>query len=367
MVFSPDEAIFLVMTDGRKHLPALDGIRALAVFVVILYHSGVVTGIPGDLGVSAFFVLSGFLITWLLIKELEKTGAISLRDFYKRRTLRIFPAYYAFVILSLVGDALLHHYWSWGIITAAFTYTVNYYNAFQGHPTTSVAHAWSLAVEEQFYLLWPILLMTLWKKGRAHTRNVLALIVLCVLAWRAVLYVGFHVQSSWVYDAFDARCDALAIGCLMALLGSAPSYRSFESAVSRYAWLPFVTLVLVWLSRVAPSNNYHYTLGMTVEAILLAVFLIQMLRLSESPLWSWLNRPVIRWLGAISYPCYLWHGWGLAIGEHIIKHGTLWLQFIAGYAVTIGLASGSYYLIEKPFLTLKDRGPRSSTECSVVS
>src|SRR6185312_8428674 len=253
-------AIFLVMTESRKHLPALDGIRALAVFVVILYHSGAVTNIPGDLGVSAFFVLSGFLITWLLIKELDKTGAISLRDFYKRRTLRIFPAYYAFVILSLIGDALLHHYWSWGIIVAAFTYTVNYYNAFLGHPTTSVAHAWSLAVEEQFYLLWPILLLTLWKKGRAHTRNVLAWIVLGVLVWRTVLYIGFHVQSSWVYDAFDARCDALGIGCLMALMGATPSYRSFEGAVSRYAWFPIVTLVLVWLSRVAPSSNYHYTL-----------------------------------------------------------------------------------------------------------
>ncbi len=355
------------MTESRKHLPALDGIRALAVFVVILYHSGAVTGVPGDLGVSAFFVLSGFLITWLLIKELERTGTISLHDFYTRRTLRIFPAYYAFVILSLAADALLHHFWSWGVITAAFTYTVNYYNAFLGHPTTSVAHAWSLAVEEQFYVIWPILLLTLWKKGRGHATKVLGLIVLGVLAWRSILYAGFHVQSSWVYDAFDARCDALGIGCLMALLGSKSSYQSFEAAVSRYAWLPVVTLVLVWLSRIAPSSIYHYTLGMTIEATLLAVFLIQMLRLSESPLWSWLNHPVTRWLGAISYPCYLWHGWGLDIGAHLTKHGPIWLQFIAGYAVTIGLASGSFYVIEKPFLALKKRSARPSDERSVVS
>src|SRR6185312_10173828 len=206
------------MSGDRNHLPALDGIRALAVFVVILYHSGAVQSVPGDLGVSAFFVLSGFLITWLLIKELDRTGTVSLRDFYKRRTLRIFPAYYAFVILSLIGDALLHHYWSWGIIGAAFTYTVNYYNAFLGHPTTSVAHAWSLAVEEQFYLLWPLLLLILWKKGRAHTRNVLALIVIGVLAWRAVLYIGFHVQSSWVYDAFDARCGALWLHAVLQIV-----------------------------------------------------------------------------------------------------------------------------------------------------
>jgi|SRR6185312_8793840 len=358
------------MSGDRNHLPALDGIRALAVFVVILYHSGAVQSVPGDLGVSAFFVLSGFLITWLLIKELDRTGTVSLRDFYKRRTLRIFPAYYAFVILSLIGDALLHHYWSWGIIGAAFTYTVNYYNAFLGHPTTSVAHAWSLAVEEQFYLLWPLLLLILWKKGRAHTRNVLALIVIGVLAWRAVLYIGFHVQSSWVYDAFDARCDALAIGCLMALCGSMPSYKSFESVVSRYAWLPIVTLLLVWLSRTAPSLDYHYTLGMTVESVLLAIFLVQMLRLSESRLWSWLNRPVIRWLGAISYPCYLWHGWGLDFGTHLVDHFVQHsppLEFTAGYAITICLAAGSWYLIEQPFLAFKHRRLPSTVRLSPTS
>ena len=81
------------MTSERKHLPALDGLRAIAVFVVILYHSGVAAGIPGDLGVTAFFVLSGFLITWLLIREYDRTGTVSFGDFYLRRTLRIFPAY----------------------------------------------------------------------------------------------------------------------------------------------------------------------------------------------------------------------------------------------------------------------------------
>ena len=338
-----------------RRLPALDGIRAIAVFVVILDHSGAVREVPADLGVTAFFVLSGYLITWLLIKELDRTGTISLKQFYIRRTLRIFPAYYTFVLLSLIADTLLGHFWSAGLIASAFGYVMNYYNAFLGHPTTTVAHAWSLAVEEQFYLLWPLVLLTVWVRGIAFTRNTLVLTILGVMVWRSVLYVGFHVQPSYVYNAFDARCDALAVGCLMAVCASLPAYRTFQSMVSRYVWLPVVTLVLIWLSRAQLGSTYHYTVGMSVDAILLAIFLIQVMRLSGSRLWSWLDAPWIRWLGLISYPCYLWHAWGLSVGNHLVPRDHVWLQFLAGYGATIVLAAGSYYVIERPFLALKSR------------
>jgi len=106
---------------------------------------------------------------------------------------------------------------------------------------------------------------------------------------------------------------------------------------------------------------------MTIEAALLGVFLIQMLHLSESPLWSWLNRPTMRWLGAISYPCYLWHGWGLDFGAHLLVHGPQWSHFIAGYVITIGLASASFYVIEKPFLALKNRRNRTVVSLSKTS
>jgi peptidoglycan/LPS O-acetylase OafA/YrhL len=349
-------------SSSTKHLPALDGIRAFAVFVVILYHSGVVQNVPGDLGVTAFFVLSGFLITWLLLREYDKSGTISLKEFYIGRTLRIFPAYYAFIILSLAADALLHHYWSSGLIASAFLYVVNYYNAFQGHPTTSVAHAWSLAVEEQFYLLWPLLLLTLWPKGRKTTRNVLVALLVFVVTWRAVLYIGFHAPAAYVYNAFDARCDALAVGCLMAICAASASYKAMESAVSRYQWFPAVTLLLIWLSRSKGSAAYHYSVGMTVDALLLGIFLIQMLRLSESGVWSFLNWRQIRWLGLISYPCYLYHGWGLSVGLHLFRHGSHLLQFVAGYAATNPIAIGTYYVNERPFLAIKERRRRLRAE-----
>src|SRR5881628_2466461 len=143
------------MDTRSTHLPALDGLRAVAVFTVIVYHFGI-AAVPGDLGVSAFFVLSGFLITWLLLREHAANGTVSLTRFYTRRVLRIFPAYYAFLALSFAIDHLRHDPWSPALRNSAIVYLINYFNAFNGHPNTSIAHAWSLAIEEQFYLLWPL-------------------------------------------------------------------------------------------------------------------------------------------------------------------------------------------------------------------
>src|SRR5258706_5943974 len=262
------------MKASHKHLPALDGIRALAVFVVVLYHAGV-AHVPGDLGVTAFFVLSGFLITWLLDAEYARTGSVSLREFYIRRTLRIFPAYYVFVILSLVADFALGHPWSKGLIASAFTYTVNYYNAFQGHPSTTVAHAWSLGVEEQFYLLWPVAFLALTRRGNSRVRQTGVLwIILLVVVWRSALFLLAGASPSYVYNAFDARADALAIGCFIALAANGATYRRFERAVRSSGWLPLITLGLLYYSRQSGSDRYHYTLGMTVDALLLGIFII---------------------------------------------------------------------------------------------
>src|SRR5262245_22242535 len=139
---------------SRSHIPALDGFRAIAVLLVIFYHFGF-EKVPGGSGVTMFFVLSGFLITWLLLKEHEKNGKISLKGFYRRRILRIFPAFYAYwlglvFLLLITGKSIL-----WPHAIASFVYLTNYYNAILGDPNTGFSHTWSLAIEEQFYLLWP--------------------------------------------------------------------------------------------------------------------------------------------------------------------------------------------------------------------
>jgi peptidoglycan/LPS O-acetylase OafA/YrhL len=337
-----------------EHLPALDGLRAVAVFVVISYHAGVMQGVPGDLGVTLFFVLSGFLITWLLAREFAATGSISIRSFYARRALRIFPAYYVFILFSLAVDTALGHRWSRALIAVAFTYLVNYYNAFLGHPTTSIAHAWSLAVEEQFYLLWPLACLALLRRSKKTAAYGVVIVIVLTLVWRSTLYLFLHAPVSYVYNAFDTRCDSLAIGCFLALSLDTRWFRVAQQKIQSSPLLPLVTLAAIWLSHHFGTSAYHYTVGMTIDATLLAVFMVQMLGLSVRPLWSWLDHPIARWLGRISYPSYLYHQWGLSVGTRLLPHAPQLLIFAAGYAATLCFAFGSYRIVERPFLAVKD-------------
>jgi len=325
-----------------RHLPALDGIRALSVFTVIFYHAGI-GGVPGDLGVTAFFVLSGFLITLLLLREQDRTGTIDLRAFYTRRMLRIFPAYYALVIFSLVVDWLLQDPWTLGRVLTTFTYTLNYHNALFGHEGP-LAHGWSLAVEEQFYLLWPAFFLILLKIRRIRLGLVLG--ILGALLWRCLI-VG-ELPEHYLYNAFETRLDSLAIGCLMAVLCQSPTFVRQSERIAK-PWAPILVLAMLYVSRTQIGGNYHYSLGFTVDSILIAVFILQVMQLSSAKSWRWIEHPVLRWVGMLSYPLYLWHIWGLDVGKKLGGGVPL------GVAVSIALAVCSYYGLERYFLRLKDR------------
>jgi peptidoglycan/LPS O-acetylase OafA/YrhL len=353
----------LTETLSWRHLPALDGLRAIAVLTVMVYHFGV-KAVPGDLGVSAFFVLSGFLITLLLLREHERHGDVSLRGFYLRRTLRIFPAYYAYLAFSFAIDHVRHDPWSPTLIWSSLLYVVNYFNAFNNHPTTSVAHAWSLAVEEQFYLLWPLAFLAVASRGRRALSAMLASSVVVVLLWRSYLFLVRDVGSAYVYNAFDTRFDNLAVGCLLAVLATRPWLARGAALVAGRSWYPLLTMAAIVVSRTAISATYHYTTGFTVDALLVAVLIVQLLQLHGSALWRWLAHPVTRYLGAISYPMYLYHGWGLAVGHHL--PWLPWpLQLLVGTLATVLLATGSYRMVEQPFLRLKERLERRRTGAAV--
>ncbi len=343
---SPERSALEATLQG-DHLPALDGLRAVAVFVVIAYH-GLWTFVPGDLGVTAFFVLSGFLITWLLLREHDRTG-IGLPRFYLRRVLRIFPAYYAFVAASFAYDHLKGQDWPAGLTLAATTYTVNYYNATHGHPITSVAHAWSLGIEEQFYLLWPLLLIGLLRLHRV--RNGLIAIIALIVAWRTWLVLQ-GAPSAYVYNAFETRFDSLAIGCLLATVTREAWFHRLAPWVAHW-WLALITVVAVVAARKQLPHDWHYSVGFSIEALLIALLIVQLLQVYKHPAWSWLQNPVVRWLGLLSYSLYLWHVWGLTAGARV--PGPALVQFAAGVLFAIGLAAASYYGIERPFLRIKDR------------
>ncbi len=346
---------------ARRHLPALDGLRAVSVFIVIGYHFGF-SRIPGDLGVNTFFVLSGFLITWLLMKERSEFGRVSLGGFYARRTLRIFPAYYAFLLFSFTQECVRGYCWSHGLLLSGISYTVNYYNAFQGHPGTAIAHAWSLGLEEQFYLIWPGIFIALSRMQTGGMTGALVGMIGTVVAWRSFLVFGVGASSAYLYNALDTRLDTLLIGCLLAVCAERRWFDWVARAVGQSMLLPIVTLCLLVLSRTWGSPRYHYSLGFTIDAFLIAVFITQTVQLYRTGLWSWLEHPVARYLGRISYPLYLYHQFGLGVGRRLTLL-PLGGKLIAGVAMTILLASGSYYLIERPFLAIKRRfQPRGVVE-----
>jgi peptidoglycan/LPS O-acetylase OafA/YrhL len=331
----------------------------------MVYHFGLVR-VPGDLGVSAFFVLSGFLITWLLLKENRATGGVSLSRFYRRRVLRIFPAYYAFLAVSFAIDYLRNDPWSPTLRASAAFYVVNYFNAFFGHPNTSVAHAWSLALEEQFYLLWPFTFLLLRRRSGRVTIGMTAAIVAVVVLWRSVAFLAIDASTAYVYNAFETRFDNIAIGCLLALLLERESLTGAVRATVRWSWLPVLTLALLVISRVFLPTTYHYSLGLTVDAALIAIFIAQVLQLYRARLWAWLELSLVRYLGTISYPLYLYHQWGFGAVRplHDLPAG---LQFLLGTLVCIAVASCSYFVIERPFLRLKRRLESAGTERATLT
>lgn len=312
-------------------------------------------------GVAGFFVLSGFLITWLLLKEYEKNGDISLKDFYIRRSLRIFPAYYAFIAVSVIWDLYRGNDDVREVILPGLFYLINYHNAIEGHSSSSLAHLWSLAIEEQFYLLWPALFALLMKRGKSRAITFLVCASVVVMIWRTITYSVLDWGSSYAYNAFDTRFDNLAIGCALAFLVERERVLRLLNMVSSQFWMPLVSFTLLLISRQISDANYAYGPGFTIDALLLAVLLMQLVRLSTGRFWGWLNHRFAVYLGVISYPIYLWHIWGVQAGQKLNFLPEV-AQVLAGVVISCLLAAGSYHLLEKRFLALKSRYERQRHE-----
>ena len=354
----------------RREIPALNGIRAIAVFLVILYHFGF-NWSPGGRGVTIFFVLSGFLITWLLLGELGRTGAVSLRGFYRRRILRIFPAFYAFwfglVALQLMRGRAVDwpHAWS------AFFYVSNYFQALALGSVSGFSHTWSLAVEEQFYLLWPLVFLWCGADLRRMTRVLMGLIVATAL-YRFVLVYGLDVNERYLYQAFDTRGDNLLVGCLLAVLLKRRALSSFWRISTAHPAAPLVTVALVAASVMYGEQyvpRYRDVVGFAIEPILFAVAMVQLVALSATPWWAWLDAAPLRYLGIISYPLYLYQNVTLYPVRRLLVRAPVEIQLVAAIAVTIAIASCSYFVVERPFLRLKARArvPESLPTAAIAS
>jgi|SRR5579863_967296 len=338
-------------------IPALGGIRAVAVFLVIVFHASF-PAVPGPHGVLMFFVLSGFLITWLLLKEQEQRGAISLSAFYKRRLLRIFPAFYVFWVLYVIHAVATNKQPPWGAYIASFFYVSDYYRSVVSAVNDNMGHTWSLAIEEQFYLLCPLLVVYLCRDLK-FLAKVLAVLVGFLWIARAVRYTLLGLSSEYIYHAFDTRVDHLLIGCLCAVVLKAGLFSGFWKRVCVWQ-APLLLLPVIVASAILTHRveAYRNTIGYAVDPLLFALFMCQMIALHDKPVWSALNWTWVTFLGTISYSLYLYHPLTFQIVHEVLPNLAYRYKAPIGYGVTILVAYLSYRFIETPFLRLKKRATR---------
>jgi peptidoglycan/LPS O-acetylase OafA/YrhL len=329
-----------------RRIPQLDGLRALAVALVVLDHS--VTWFPGGgIGVDVFFVLSGFLITSLLAGETEKFGHVSRGRFYLRRALRLFPALLA---MLLVTPILVHV--SAEDVALAATYTSNLAMAFWHQDAGVYGHTWSLALEEQFYLLWPLALPFVLK---LRTRQAVGLLMALALASAVVAQARVHTvvhDGAVGVGVFNPLWQAhgLLIGCALALALRARRDQAVVAPI--YGWAALGACLVV-AAGASATVDHHWAALWNLAAELAAAVLIAVLARSDGASISRLfaYRPIV-WVGERSYAIYLWHVPLIAFAE---AHGPRPLSTAVGVGGAVVASALSWRFVEAPFLRLKDR------------
>jgi peptidoglycan/LPS O-acetylase OafA/YrhL len=347
------------LKSGR--IPSLDGLRAVAVILVLFAHAHQTRGFPSAhwlkaigehaaVGVEIFFVISGFLITTLMLREIDRGGSLGIRRFYLRRVLRIMPAYACLLgvvaLMCLLGATHLSRS-DW---LAATTYTVN----FLPHPAWDIGHAWSLSIEEHFYLLWPLAMAV---GGAVFSRRLAVGIIGGCFLLRWVVLLAFPKYSAMAELWTFTRLDTIAFGCLLALLIRDPLWRQKLSRLADNSLLIAAAFIGLIISLALSSVSGKFDVGISFSANALCItFLVwAMIRHSQSRVGKFLNGRVLTAIGVGSYSLYLWQQIFLDRGK------SEWVyRFPQNLLLAAAAAAISYFLIEKPFLILKDRISRPS-------
>ncbi|SEF84564.1 Peptidoglycan/LPS O-acetylase OafA/YrhL, contains acyltransferase and SGNH-hydrolase domains [Saccharopolyspora kobensis] len=340
------------------HLPALDGLRGISILGVLLFHTGHLSG--GFLGVDLFFALSGYLITGLLLREIATTGAVSLVAFWGRRIRRLLPALVVMltavaVLVWAVGSpdvvrtTLSDGPWvqlnllNWHLLAES----AGYWDRFG--PDRVFEHLWSIAVEEQFYLVWPVLVLVIARRGRVGRRVAVAAASVSAVSLVLMVVLADPADPTRVYTGTDTRAFSLLLGALAA---TRPVQAVLARAVGRSAGAVMALLLTgigaMWLLADGVDSRWLFTGGLFVHSLAAALLIRLCAQAPQALVAKGLAWRPLRWLGLISYSLYLWH-WPVIVllGPQLPGLGE-WARTVLVFAVSIGLAALSKYLVEDP-------------------
>ena len=323
-------------------------------------HAGVPFLPGGFIGVDIFFVLSGYLITALLLKEFDQHHAIHFKNFYMRRMLRLLPALIVMLITLNVLSVFLFNAAERqsNLIDSFFAlfYFSNWAFVLGLRPLFMLSHAWSLSIEEQFYLLWPIVLLLLlrWQPSREKVFGVVLGLATASWLWRVILTVT-TLSYPRVFYSLDTRLDGLLMGCALAVLMTLKPEQLIKRA-GRLPFIPVIALLLIALVALTADGNSTSTAFWSIAAVgVLTCVVVFYFVTNQNGLlqhfFEW--RPLV-FLGRISYGVYLWH---YIIFKFMIDYLHLsWLTtFLLGGLLALAISLLSYYIIEQPILSLKSR------------
>lgn len=349
-----------------KRIPSLDGLRAISILLVLCGHLDGTRGFHvnqalfnhfGDianLGVRVFFVISGYLITLLLLREVEKTGTISLQQFYMRRTLRIFPASYCFILCvtaaSAAGMLALHR----GDLLHAYTYTMNYFQ----DRSWWMGHLWSLSVEEQFYLLWPATLLLL---GTRKGLKVAIAVVLASPFLRLGTLYFWAGQRAGIDNSFHTVADTIATGCILAGYKNDLLLHAWFQRLLNSRWFFLVPLAAFALNT-KEAGRIRWFILETLINTMIGLCVCRATQRTGDLAGKVLNWPPLAFVGVLSYSLYLWQQ------LFIDRNSTAWVAaFPQNLVLAFCAALLCHYAVEKPFLSLRDAKRAAHPAAVIVS
>ena len=348
------------------HIPSLDGLRAVAIFIVFLSHAGLSHIVPGLFGVTIFFFLSGYLITTLMRMECERTGGVNLRDFYMRRSIRILPPFYLVLgVISVLGmSGLVEGGFSWMAMAAQAGFISNYWEIHGGLQPAGTEVMWSLAVEEHFYLLFPLFYLALRRVVPNRQHQFIVLLSLCglVLAWRMLLVHGWQAIDLHSGSAHhprtchgtDTRLDGLLFGCALAVFGN-PALDVVGSHRRLMLWVALpMSAVALLVSFVLRDVAFRETWRYTIQGLALIPIFIAVIRYADWMPFRFLNWSWVRKLGVLSYAFYLVHSLVIASLKTHLPVSKLG-QGITAFVLSMAVAWLMNVFIERPCARLKKK------------